>query len=62
VSSFRFGSDPVLKLETLRAARPEERGPKDVFHIHPFTALYFQGFYDRPGTYVWHCHMLEVRF
>jgi hypothetical protein len=32
-----------------------------VFHIHPFTALYIQGFYDRPGTYVWHCHMLEVR-
>lgn len=48
-SYFRFGQDPVIREETIRPAEPYERGPKDLFMIHPGEVVYLQGFFDFPG-------------
>jgi hypothetical protein len=48
-SFFRFGRDPVLRERTIAPAEPYERGPKDVFMIHPGQVLYLQGYFDIPG-------------
>lgn len=48
-SFFRFGKDPVLREGTIKPAEEYERGPKDVFMIHPGQVLYLQGFFDIPG-------------
>lgn len=48
-SHFRFGEDPVIREETIRPPEPYERGPKDLFMVHPGEVVYLQGFFDFPG-------------
>ncbi|MFE6679753.1 multicopper oxidase family protein [Streptomyces sp. NPDC057729] len=52
-------------LDRLRAGRaaqpaePWERGFKDTAVAYPGVATRLKATFDRPGRYVWHCHMLE---
>ena len=39
----------MLRERTIEPAEPYERGPKDVFMIHPGQVLYLQGYFDIPG-------------
>jgi len=39
----------VIREETIRPAEPYERGPKDLFMVHPGEVVYLQGFFDFPG-------------
>ena len=55
-SYFRFGQDPVIREETIRPAEPYERGPKDLFMVHPGEVVYLQGFFDFPGRCQRHGH------
>jgi spore coat protein A len=63
----RFAGDPdangALKqirwLEDDRPAGPDERGPKDTVRVPPNTRTRIVARFDRPGRYVWHCHILS---
>lgn len=44
---------------TVRPAEPWERGFKDTVVAYPGVATRLKATFDRPGRYVWHCHMLE---
>ena len=36
-----------------------ERGPKDTVRANPGQVKRIKARFDRPGDYVWHCHILE---
>ena len=38
---------------------PDERGPKDTVRVSPNTRTRVVMRFDRPGRYVWHCHILS---
>ena len=38
---------------------PDERGPKDTVRVPPSTRTRIIARFDRPGRYVWHCHILS---
>lgn len=42
-----------------RAVRPEEMGFQDTVWVGPGEMLELIAVFDRPGTYVWHCHLLS---
>ncbi|WP_204285004.1 multicopper oxidase family protein [Microbispora amethystogenes] len=42
-----------------RPARPWERGRKDTVIALPREVTRVKAHFDRPGLFVWHCHMLE---
>ncbi|MGC9347522.1 MAG: multicopper oxidase domain-containing protein, partial [Anaerolineae bacterium] len=44
---------------TLRAPEPNELGPKDTVHVFPGEVTRVKAKFDRPGRYVWHCHILS---
>jgi spore coat protein A len=37
----------------------DERGPKDTVRVPPKTRTRILARFDRPGRYVWHCHILS---
>lgn len=39
--------------------RPEETGWQDTVHMDPSTVTSIVADFDKPGDYVWHCHILE---
>jgi len=39
--------------------RPEETGWQDTLHVSPREMLSIVATFDRPGSYVWHCHVLS---
>ena len=39
--------------------RPEETGWQDTVHMDPFTVTSIVATFDKPGDYVWHCHILS---
>ena len=41
------------------AARPEETGWQDTLHVNPGEMLSVVATFDKPGEYVWHCHILS---
>jgi FtsP/CotA-like multicopper oxidase with cupredoxin domain len=43
----------------IRAADPAERGPKDVVTMLPGEVTRVRMTFDKPGRYVWHCHILS---
>jgi len=63
----RFAGDPddkgALKgIRWLADDRPpdaDERGPKDTVRVPPKTRTRIVARFDRPGRYVWHCHILS---
>lgn len=58
-STFVFNRDPVIRPGTIVPPDPYERGPKDSFRVSPGEIVYVQGFFDRPGRFIFHCHLLE---
>ena len=38
---------------------PDERGPKDTVRVPPRTRTRIVARFDRPGRYIWHCHILS---
>ena len=46
-----FGGD-------VRAPEPAERGLKDTVIAYPSEITRIRAHFDKPGRYVWHCHML----
>jgi spore coat protein A len=63
----RFAGEPeangalkgVQWLEDDRPPGPDERGPKDTVRVPPGTRTRIVAQFDRPGQYVWHCHILS---
>ena len=41
------------------ALRPEETGWQDTVHVDPSTMVSIVAEFDKPGEYVWHCHILS---
>ena len=39
--------------------RPEELGWQDTAHVDPSTMISVVAEFDKPGDYVWHCHILS---
>lgn len=39
--------------------RPEETGLQDTIHVNPHEMAAVVSTFDRPGDYVWHCHILS---
>jgi spore coat protein A len=46
-------------LDDDRPAGPDERGPKDTVRVPPNARTRIVARFDRPGRYVWHCHILS---
>jgi spore coat protein A len=46
-------------LEDDRPPGPGERGPKDTVLVPPGTRTRIVARFDRPGRFVWHCHILS---
>jgi spore coat protein A len=46
-------------LEAERPPDPDERGRKDTVRVPPRTRTRILARFDRPGRYVWHCHILS---
>ena len=42
-----------------RAPGADERGPKDTVRVPPRTRTRIVAHFERPGRYVWHCHILS---
>jgi spore coat protein A len=67
VSHRRFDGEPkasgmLEKIRWLEDDRPpgaEERGPKDTVRVPPGTRTRIVARFDRPGRFVWHCHILS---
>jgi spore coat protein A len=58
--SFVPGKPETLKrVGPLIAPPPQETGWKDTVIVNPGEALRLIARFDRPGLYVWHCHILE---
>jgi spore coat protein A len=55
------GREPgkVRWLEDDRPPGPDERGPKDTVRVPPATRTRILARFDRPGRFVWHCHILS---
>ncbi|NJQ00009.1 multicopper oxidase family protein [Streptomyces zingiberis] len=64
-AAFTADQDPAGgALSNIRTEPPEppdgtETGPKDTVQAPPGRVTRVKAFFDRCGTYVWHCHMLE---
>jgi FtsP/CotA-like multicopper oxidase with cupredoxin domain len=43
----------------VRPPEPWETGPKDTVIAYPGEITRVKGTFDRPGQFVWHCHILE---
>jgi spore coat protein A len=58
----RSGPEPKLDDFVTGSARPAdeaERGPKDTVLMLPGTITRIVARFDRAGSYVWHCHIIE---
>ncbi len=45
--------------EAARAPEPNEVGPKDTVIAYPGEITRIRAHFDKPGLFVWHCHILE---
>lgn len=48
-----------IQIGTREPPDATERGPKDTVHMDPGQVTRIKAHFDRRGTYIWHCHMLE---
>jgi spore coat protein A len=53
----KYGED-IFMGEAI-ALRPEEMGWQDTVHVDPGTMMSVVSLFDKPGDYVWHCHILS---
>ncbi|TCZ50779.1 multicopper oxidase family protein [Roseicella aquatilis] len=53
------GETDAVELGERRAARPEDAGWQDTIWVAPGEAVSIIASFDRPGEYVWHCHILS---
>jgi spore coat protein A len=44
---------------SFKLAKPEERTPKDMVTCYPGEVTRIKMTFDKPGRYVWHCHILS---
>ena len=49
----------TIDVGTAQPPAASERGPKDTVDAPPGQVTRFKAFFDKKGTYVWHCHILE---
>ena len=42
-----------------RPPEPNESGPKDTVIAYPHEVTRIRAHFDKPGLFVWHCHILE---
>ena len=42
-----------------RPPEPNESGPKDTVIAYPHEVTRVRAHFDKPGLFVWHCHILE---
>jgi|APTNR8051073442_1049403.scaffolds.fasta_scaffold15080_2 spore coat protein A len=54
-----FDVADILVSETPEILAPEDTGWQDTVHVGPEEMLSVVTFFDRPGEYVWHCHILS---
>jgi FtsP/CotA-like multicopper oxidase with cupredoxin domain len=54
-----FDLGPITLAGDVRPPEPNERGPKDTVHVLPGEVTRVKAKFDRPGRYVWHCHILS---
>ena len=50
---------PISGSATKSSLRPEELGWQDTAHVDPSTMISVVAEFDKPGDYVWHCHILS---
>ena len=51
---------PTSGSTTIRSTlRPEETGWQDTVHVDPNEMMSIVATFDKPGDYVWHCHILS---
>lgn len=50
---------PTTSLDATRGPEAWERGPKDTVIAYPGEVTRVKARFDRPGLYVWHCHILS---
>jgi FtsP/CotA-like multicopper oxidase with cupredoxin domain len=58
----RAWSDPADVPDCVTGMAPVEanqRGPRDTVRANPGQVKRIKARFDRPGDYVWHCHILE---
>jgi spore coat protein A, manganese oxidase len=53
------GSLTLVSVGEYRAPEPNEKGPKDTALMYPGEVTKIRLLFDRPGRYVWHCHILS---
>ena len=52
--------NPKIKLQgNTKPPAPENAGRKDTFIIYPGEKARVKAHFDKPGEYVWHCHILS---
>jgi spore coat protein A len=49
----------VVRTGPVRGPGPHEMGPKDTVICYPNEVTRVIARFDRPGRYVWHCHILH---
>jgi spore coat protein A, manganese oxidase len=54
-----FDLADILVSETPEILAPEDAGWQDTVHVGPEEMLSVVSFFDRPGDYVRHCHILS---
>src|SRR5690606_23178040 len=62
VKKSSFGENGKLSVQLLgnpSPPAPENAGRKDTFVILPGEVARVKAFFDKPGEYVWHCHILS---
>lgn len=62
--AFAAGTGPVPNLDDFLTGPPVPveaglAGPKDTIVMYPGTVTRLVGTFDRVGSYVWHCHIIE---
>jgi FtsP/CotA-like multicopper oxidase with cupredoxin domain len=53
------GKLDIQSLGAWRSPEANELGPKDTVHVFPGEVTRVKAKFDRPGRYVWHCHILS---
>ena len=59
IDGYSANSHAFQLLVALREKRPEELGWQDTAHVDPSTMISVVAEFDKPGDYVWHCHILS---
>lgn len=53
------GDGDDIRLTNARSLSPEDQGWQDTVWVAPGEVLRIEALFDKPGEYVWHCHILS---